>query len=96
MPAPNEHQLRLGRLLDSPDFRSVIVEWLDSGYSPWAGPVAPDQASDASYVNGRAAFLTQLMEEIHQFYPRQHALIQEEMFNGRRSTQLDGQQRDDD
>jgi hypothetical protein len=92
MEAPTEQTLRLSRLLELPDFRACIIEWLESGFAPWAGPVTSDNASDASYVNGRASFINALMEEVHRYFPAQYAQMQKERFEyGRRSsTQLDG------
>ena len=91
-----EHQLRLGRLLEIKDFRLVIAGWLELGITPWSGPVGPDQASDASYVNGRAAFISQLIDEIREYFPSHYIMIQEERFDvRRRTTELDGQQSDE-
>ncbi len=84
---PTDQQMRLGRLLELRDFRALLIEWLDSGITPWAGPVAPEQSADASYVNGRASFVSLLVEEVHQYFPAQYNTLQQERLNVR--TQLD-------
>lgn len=80
----DEKQARLGRLLQIPDFRSLIGEWLDGGAAPWTGPVSADTAHEVSYLNGKAAFVAQLEEELREFYPSEFNKMKEERFHGRR------------
>lgn len=80
----DERQARLGRLLQVPDFRSLVVEWLDGGSHPWTGPVSPDNAHEVSFLNGKAAFVAQLEEEIREFYPIEFNKMKEERFRGSR------------
>lgn len=95
--AISQMQEQLATLLTSPDFRGLLIAWMEeAGATPYSGVVTPESAAEVSFMNGRASWVTQLMDEIRETFPDHYETIERERRDARTRMAAEFRRADDD